>query len=123
MDHSCHHRPRPLGSLAVVACGECGSVEWFEAGRPLDAAAGMAAAFGDFDLVGSVPAVGAPAPEVLCYRPPRRSARSALDALPPFTWLRVQQDLWLCHDGELMLLAPTDPLLVRNLTRGALGSP
>ncbi len=119
MDTQCDHRTRPVGNVAVVACVACGQVEWFLDGRPADPAEGMAALFGDFDLAGRVPALAGPAPSALVYTPGGRSPRRWADAFAPGRWWRVADDLWLCHDGSVVLLCPTDPLLAANLTRGA----
>ncbi|MDP8958333.1 MAG: hypothetical protein M3N51_03830, partial [Actinomycetota bacterium] len=78
----------------------------------------LARLFGEFDLVGRLPALRAPAPEVLVYRPPNRRAASRLAAFPRLSWLEAAPDLWLSHDGDHLLLAPIDPLLLQNLTRG-----
>lgn len=87
--------------------------------RPLDPSEGMATLFGNFELVGLLPAVRAPGDEVLMYRAPGRKGRGSLEAFPAHVWLRVDENLWLSHDGENLLLAPTTPLLMENLTRGA----
>ena len=118
-DHLCDHRARAVGSVAVVACGACGDVEWFVEGRPADPAEGLAALFGDFDLAARVPTVAGPAATALAYTPGRRSPRRWADAFTPGRWWRVDETLWLCHDGSVLLLCPTDPLLAANLTRGA----
>ena len=76
-------------------------------GTVLDPDEGMARLFGRFELVGRLPAVGSPGPEVLMYRPPSSRHRSCLSELPARMWLRVQPHLWLTHDGDHLLLAPT----------------
>lgn len=115
----CRHQPTPVERFQVVACPECGEVDWFEEGAPVTADVALAGLFGDYDLIDRLPVVSAPAPEVLVYRPPRRGRRRNLAAFPPHHWFRASPSLWLSHDGELLMLAPTDPLVVRNLTRGA----
>jgi len=115
----CLHQPVAVAGIRVVACEECGIVEWFGAQRPLDPTEGMAALFGDFHLVGRLPAVRAPGREVLLYGAPGRKARACLEAFPAHVWLQVDTTLWLSHDGEHLLLVPTSPLLMENLTRGA----
>ena len=114
----CDHRLRSHGRTGVIACGVCGLVEWFGANGAIDPAEGVAALFGSYDLIGPMRAVGAPAPEVLAYRP-GRSTRAALGVLPESTWLRAAPDLWIATDGRVLLLAATDPLLTQNLTQGA----
>lgn len=118
-DPRCDHRPRTAGAVSVVACPGCGDVAWFVGGEPVDPAEGMAALFGDFELVARAPAVSAPAPTVLAYTPGRRSPRRWAEAFAPTRWWRIDEALWLCHDGSVLLLCPTDPVLTANLTRGA----
>ena len=115
----CRHLPVAVAGIEVVACDQCGMVEWSGGIRPLDPAEGMAALFGDFHLVGRLPAVRAPGREALMYRAPGRKTRAHLDAFPPHIWLQVDASLWLSHDGDHLLLIPTTPLLMDNLTRGA----
>lgn len=114
----CRHEVRFHGRVGVVACGDCGYLEFHGARGLLDPAEGVAALFGNFDLVGRVPAVAAPADQVLAYRPPR-GKRAALDVLPPGVWLRIHGDLWLASDRRVLLLATPNRLMVDNLTRGA----
>lgn len=115
----CIHRPADVAGIRVVACGQCGTVEWFGTTRPLDPSEGMAALFGNFELAGRLPAVRAPGDEVLMYRAPGRKGRGSLEAFPAHVWLRVDEHLWLSHDGEHLLLVPTTPLLMENLTKRA----
>lgn len=114
---SCRHQPRTIGRVAVVACVDCGAVEWWnQAGRPIDAAEGMAAVFGQFDLIGRYAAIGTPAPSVLVYAAPGRRHRAGLDLLVEGCWLEVHPDLWATKDADgHLLLAPTDPVLAANL--------
>jgi hypothetical protein len=115
----CDHQLRTHGRTGVIACAGCGLVEWFGAGgRPVDSAEAMAALFGSYDLIGPVPAVAAPARRVLAYRP-NRGGKAALQLLPPRSWLHAGPQLWLATEGELLLLATPDELMVENLTRGA----
>lgn len=114
----CDHELKTHGRVGLVACGTCGLVEWFGPDGPIDPAEGMAALFGTYDLVGPMPAVGAPAETVLAYRPDR-GKRGALRVLPSESWLRAAPELWLATDGSVLLLATPDPLMVDNLTRGA----
>ena len=80
---------------------------------------GMAALFGDFRLIGRLPAVHAPGEEVLMYRSPNRRSREHLEAFPAHVWMQVDINLWLTHDREHLLLVPTTTILMENLTRGA----
>jgi hypothetical protein len=113
----CLHRPVEVADIQVVACERCGLVEWLGTTRLLDPSEGMAALFGDFHLEGRLPAVRAPGQDVLMYRAPNRKAQGRLDAFPAHVWLMVDTHLWLSHDGENLLLVPTTPLLMENLTR------
>ena len=94
-------------------------VQWLGTTRSLDPSEGMAALFGNFRLVGRLPAVQAPGEEVLMYRSPNRRSREHLEAFPAHVWLQVDVNLWLTHDREHLLLVPTTPILMENLTRGA----
>lgn len=116
---SCEHKPIWIGRIAVAACPDCGQVEWFSSDGPIDSAEAIAALFGNYDLVGPLDALGAPTPRVLAYAPPSNRKRKNLDALPRRVWLQAGPRLWMSHDGEVLLLATTQPILFENLTRGA----
>lgn len=116
MRPECRHNVTWEGSTGVVACGNCGAVEWWSDGRPLDPAEGMARLFGRFELVAKLPSLRAPGPETLAYRPSSRRATSRLAAFPPHQWLLVADGLWLSHDGATLLLCPTDPVLAANMS-------
>lgn len=118
-NHWCEHKPVWVGRIAVAACEACGSVDWLSDRGALDPAEALAALFGSYDLAGSMQALGAPAREVLVYVPPTARKRRNLDALPRQAWLKAGPHLWMSTDGEVLLLAPTRPLLFENLTRGA----
>jgi hypothetical protein len=105
----------PTEGVEVAVDGD--RVLFTRRGRLLDPALGMARLFGNFDLVGSLPSVRARGQKVLLYRPPSRRSREHLDAFPRHVWLETQPGLWMAHDGEHLLLVPTDPLLAKNLTR------
>lgn len=77
----------------------------------------MTALFGEYRLLGSFPAIRAPEKAVLMYAAPGRRARSHLAAFPAHIWMQVDDHLWLAHDGVHLLLAPTNRLLLQNLTR------
>ena len=115
----CEHKPVWVGRIAVAACDECERVDWFSNEGPVDSAEAMAALFGSFDLVGPIPALGAPSPDVLVYAPPSAKKRRNLDALPKRAWLKAGPQLWMSTDGQVLLLATTRRLLFENLTRGA----
>lgn len=116
---TCQHTPIEVAGLEVVSCDNCVEVAWYRGGEWMDPAEGMAELFGQYDLVGRLEALSAPAPEVLLYRPPNRRWRAHLDAFPKRTWLEAAPDLWLSHDGEHLLLAPTNPVHFENLNQGA----
>ncbi len=115
----CEHKPVWVGRIAVAACDECGRVDWLSDEGPVDPAEALAALFGTYDLVGPLDALAAPAPRVLAYAPPSARKRRNLEALPAHCWLKAGPRLWMSHDGEILLLATTEPLLFENLTRGA----
>ena len=115
----CDHKPVWVGSIAVSACADCGVVEWMSSRGPIDHAEAIAALFGSYDLVGPLDALGAPSDRVLAYLPPSGRKRRNLDSLPKHTWLKAGPRLWMSHDGEILLLATTQPLLFENLLRGA----
>jgi hypothetical protein len=79
----------------------------------------LAVLFGSFDLIGPMEALAAPSSHVLAYRAPNARKRRNLDAIPTGMWLKVGPYLWLAHDGRVLLLATTQPLMFENLTRGA----
>ena len=115
----CEHKPVWVGRVAVAACARCGDVDWLSESGSMDPAEAMASLFGNFDLIGPLEAVGAPAPYVLAYAPPSARKRKNLDALPAKVWLKAGPQLWMCHDGEHLLLSTPRRLLFENLTRGA----
>lgn len=114
----CRHEVKWWGRNGVVACPACGVLEFFGPVGLLDRAEGVAALFGNFELVDTLPAVGAPGTRVLAYRP-SGLRRSALDLFPLGVWLRAGPELWLASDGTCLLLSTDSPLMVSNLTRGA----
>ncbi len=103
----------------MSACSECGTIDWFSSTGPIDPAEALAGLFGSYDLIGPVDAVGAPTRKVLAYRPPSSKKRAYLAGIPDGVWLKAAPHLWLSHDGEVLLLAPTSPIEFSNLTRGA----
>jgi hypothetical protein len=115
----CEHRPVWVGQIAVTACAHCGTVDWFSTTGPVDPAEAMAALFGNYELVGTLDALGAPSPEVLVYRPPSARRRAGMAAFPQKTWLKTGPHLWMSHDGQVLLLAPTKRIMFDNLMRGA----
>lgn len=118
-DRWCEHKPVWVGRIAIAACPDCARIDWLSSDGPVDHAEALAALFGNYDLIGPLDALAAPAPRVLAYAPPSRGKRKALDAFPKRVWLKAGPHLWLSHDGDLLLLATTQKLLFENMTRGA----
>ena len=73
----------------------------------------MSTMFGDYRLVGPVDTIHAPAGEVLAYRARHPTDLAALGVTPAHRWFMVNEHLWMCHDGELLLLAHRSPLASR----------
>lgn len=119
MSNWCDHKPVWVGRIAVTACEDCSTVDWFSDLGRVDHAEAMAALFGSYDLIGPMDALGAPSPQVLVYQPPTTRKRKHLDALPRHSWLKAGPQLWMSTDGDVLLLATTQRLLFENLTRGA----
>ena len=65
----------------------------------------MSAMFGDYELTGRVDTIRAPTAEVLAYRARRPADLAVLSVTPPHRWFSVNEHLWMCHDGEMLLLA------------------
>lgn len=118
-EERCEHKPVWVGRIAVAACDECQRVDWFSNEGPIDHAEAMAALFGSYDLIGPLDALGSPAPYVLAYAPPSGRKRNHLEALPKRIWLKAGPQLWMSHDGSVLLLCTSQQLLFENLTRGA----
>ena len=108
-----------VGRVAVSACADCGMIDWFSDSGPVDHAEAMAYLFGSYELIGHLQALGGPTSSVLAYAAPNLRKRKNLDALPKHVWLEVAPRLWLSHDGEVLLLATDQQLLIENLIRGA----
>ena len=106
-----------VGRIDVAACERCAVVEWSSIAGPVDPAEALTALFGNYEMVGQLDALGAPAPVVIAYRPPSCRKRANLDAFPRRVWLQATPDLWMSHDGETLLLAPTRQIVFENLTR------
>lgn len=111
--HLCDGHEFPLGRVSLELC-DCGMYTWTENGEELDAADGLAIAFGGFDLIGTLPLVNGPAGETLVYRVPRRY-RGRLKAFTSGKWTEVHPQLFASQDGTSLLLCPVDETLTRNL--------
>lgn len=112
--YTCRHHLQTVGDLAVMVCATCQTTEWWDGSGLIDATEGVARLFGEFELIGTLKGVGAPAPLVLTYRAPSDEARRSLKVFPPHEWIRVHDGLWLSHDETSLLLAPADRTVVRS---------
>jgi hypothetical protein len=112
----CDHDVFAWQDLELSACPQDGSVVWHHDGEVIDGTEGMALLFGSFDLTGCLPGVGAPGDAVLVYEPSRGDS-NRLQIFPAGRWIEAVPGLWFTHDNEHLLLSPTDPLVVENLTR------
>jgi len=92
-------------------------LSWSRDGERLDPAEGMADLFGRFELTSRLPGLHAPGQEVLTYQAPTPRAARRLSAIPAGRWLRVDDTLWLTHDGRHLLLSPTTKLHTENLLK------
>lgn len=113
------HETVSVGDIHVTACPTCRRVEWADASGEIDSSEGIAALFGNYELIDTLDALGCPAPEVLVYRAPSARKKRALVPFPKNVWVKAGPDLWLTHDDENLLLATNHRLLFENLTRGA----
>lgn len=91
--------------ISVGACENCASVRFVGPSRGADEWDAISAIFGEYELAGRVDTIRAPAGEVLAYRARRPADRAALSVTPPHRWFNVNEHLWMCHDGEVLLLA------------------
>lgn len=112
---TCMHELRHVAGVGVVACDTCRTIDWWGESGLVDATEALQRLFGDLELVGRLPALAAPAPEVLVYRATGRRHRRHLGAFPANVWLRAHPSLWLSHDGECLVLAPTDRSVLSRL--------
>ena len=113
------HKTEMYEGLAVVACENCRELSFSDSQGPVAGRVGLARLFGDFDLVSALGALGAPAKEVLAYRPPNARARKIFRLISETVWLQGADGLWLAHDGEFLLIAHGSPWLTRHLLDGA----
>ena len=111
------HTAVPVNNLMVSACATCRQVDWQGRDGEVDPSEGMAALFGAYELMGTLDALGSPAPEVLVYQAPSTRKLRHLSAFPKNQWVKAAPDLWLTHDGERLLLATNHKLLFQNLSR------
>lgn len=91
--------------MRVIACESCGVVEFSDREGAVTPTVALGRLFGSYDLVGSLPTLHAPAGLSLLYRAATRQARRSLAVFPINQWFRVDDELWLSHDGHNLLLA------------------
>lgn len=113
---TCVHDRFVIGSYELDICPQTDEAGWRCDGDEVDPAVAMASLFGQFDLCSTLPAM-APAEIVFVYRPAGRRGRSTMRSLPLGRWFESAPGLWLSHDGDHLLLAPSDPLVAANLAR------
>jgi len=101
--------------IRVGTCHECQSIRFSSPAGGSDAWSSMSTLFGKYELVDRIDAVLAPASEVLAYRSRRPGDLEALRVAPPHQWFRVNEHLWMCHDGTLLLLAHGWPSVSRGV--------
>ncbi len=117
-DTRCTHQLTTVNSHGMVACAHCRTVEWFTPQGRADAHAGMAAAFGNFDLFVTLRGLGNAAPVVSLYVPVSADDRRALAALPVRAWLQVDPRFWISSDGDRLLIS-VEPTHEVSLSDGA----
>lgn len=99
--------------VLVWVCEECEEIRFRDVKGERDPWDAVSALFGSYELVGRVDTIRAPAGEVLAYRPEPQAGSADLDVIPTHRWLRVNEHLWMCHDGGLLLLAHRSALVSR----------
>lgn len=114
--NTCAHETFTWRDLTLSVCPVESSTEWSELGDTIDGTEAMAILFGNFDLVGALRSIGSPGGTVLVYSPDR-SGRSRLGAFPQNRWLEGSPGLWFSHDGNHLLLSPSDPRIADDLIR------
>ena len=99
--------------IAIRACESCGIVRFVGPFSGADEWDALLAVFGEYELAGRVDTIRAPASEVLAYRARQPADQAALSITPPHRWFNVNEHLWMCHDGEILLLAHRWPSVSR----------
>ena len=103
LDHSTTYSVHD--GIRVGACEECRWVRFGDTPGGNDPWRAMSRLFGDYEMVGRVDTIHAPAGEVLAYRPQLPADTGTLSVIPAHRWFRVTANLWMCHDRALLLLA------------------
>lgn len=78
----------------------------------IDAEQGVEVVCGDFDVVATLPTVGAPAQRVMVTRPTTKTGQEFVDALPVGAWLRAMPSVWFSPSNGVLLLATSERLSV-----------
>ncbi len=73
---------------------------------------GVELACGDFDVVATLPTVGAPAQRVMVTRPTTKVGQEFVDALPAGAWLRAMPSVWFSPSHGVLLLATSERLSI-----------
>ena len=95
--------------ISVNVCVDCPHVTFSDPHGFVDPSVALGRLFGEFDLIGSLAAVGAPGHEVLMYQAPDRLANAALRVITPNRWFRADEELWICHDTDHLLFSHDHP--------------
>lgn len=106
------HEPQNVAAHAgvhVTTCSDCDSVTFHDSQGYVSPEVGLGRLFGEFDLVGGLPSVGAPGREVLMYRAGDRLTAAALRVVDANRWFYADDGLWFSHDGLNLLFAHNDP--------------
>lgn len=114
---SCMHERTTACGLTLDICPQTDEAQWLDGASQLDPAEALARLFGAFDLMAALPGPTAPGETVLVYLPDSRRGRQAMRALPAARWIHAAPGLWITHDGDHLLMSPSDPLLAHNLAR------
>ena len=99
--------------IRVGTCWVCSETRFRDTAGGSDPWVAMSTLFGEYELVGRVDTIHAPVGEVLAYRSHRPADAAALRVTPPHRWFKVNEHLWMCHDGALLLLAHRSPHVSR----------
>lgn len=94
-----------LDEIAARFCQGCGVIAWERDGAMLEDDQGVALACGDFHVIGSMDAVGAPARQVLITKPTTKTGQDLVNALPTGVWLRAMPALWVSPGDKVLLMA------------------
>lgn len=107
-DHlpACEHRRVEVGPLEADICDQTSIITWYDGDDLVDATVAMARVFGAFDLVETLPAIGAPGPLTSVYEASTRRERSWLLSLPRHRFLEAMPGVWISRDDSHLLITP-----------------